>query len=90
MTTPTTPTTQQPTQQQAPTIGSTFTALLTATNSGIRTIDNTMRTLENVTGAMADKSEEYRAQSKIGGAIVHNRLMAQLKKEAEELGIQGF
>ena len=73
--------------RQAPTIGSTFTAILSAANSGIRAVDNTMMTLENVTGAMADKSAQYREQSKIAGAITHNRLMNQLNKEAEQMGL---
>jgi hypothetical protein len=70
-----------------PTIGSTFTNILGATNSLINAVNNTAKTVENVTGVMADKSENFRETSKIADTIKHNQMLDLLNKQAAALGI---
>lgn len=77
-------------QQQAqvkPTIGSTFGNILTAVNSSLSAVNNTALILDNVTGALADKSARYREQSAIADAITHNQLMAEYENQAKKLGL---
>lgn len=78
----------QQAQAQRHTIGTTFTQLLGATSSVIAAVDNTAKVAEHVTGTLADKAENWRESSRIADAIEHNKLLAQLNDQAQELGIQ--
>lgn len=75
-------------QPQRHTIGSTFTQLLGATSSVIAAVHNTALVAEHTTGTLADKAENWRESSKIADAIEHNKLMADYKAQAQELGLQ--
>ena len=72
------------------TIGSTFSQLLGATSSIIAAVDNTAKIAEHTTGTLADKAQNWRETSAIADAITHNQLLAELRAQAEELGIETF
>lgn len=69
-------------------IGTAWSMAMQTVTSSLSMVNNLAVAGENVTGVMADKSIHFREQQAIAETMKHNALMAELNKQAEELGIE--
>lgn len=86
--TQTTATTQaQPVQPKRAGLGDALGMLMQTTVSSLSMVNNLAMAGENITGVLADKSENFREQQTIADTMKHNQLMAKLNEQAAALGI---
>ena len=69
-------------------IGDAFSMLMQTTVSSLSMVNNLAVAGENITGILADKSVNFREQQAIAETMKHNHLMANLQKQASDLGIE--